>query len=758
MATIAELENALRKAHAAGNVGHAKKFADAIRQMRSQPKADFSGVSGQATTVAAATAGAPEAPSFMDKVRRGLGQQELTLSDLITGQPAARRPATYNLTGQRDLSTQIGGFLDALQHRALDPLHGVGQLAAHGGNAVVQGVAGGSDYAQGVQQRVADNDRWLAQREADYQARTSGNEMSYGGSVAGAVAPWMVGIGQLRAAGALPQITATGIPGLAQKGGLLAAEGAAMGLAQPVTGDGPYGGQKAAQVGIGAVAAPAIAGGIRATGAGGRAIGRLAQYLTEGGREQVALRRLAKLYGVDDAALARLRQDTGIPGFQLTPAQALGTPEAVQAERVLRNNGATAAAFAGRESQNNAALRGAVERVAGDDAALAAAQQARREGPGAFWKENMQRGAEEGRYGRAAAHIKEYIESKAIPVPEWKILDEARKIAGQVQRGSIDQAEGDAAIRALQPTSKAGRKALEQALGLIDGGMVNPSRVITKLQTLARDTNPTISGAASKALERIAANQDGQGWVHGRVLDGLRQNFGTILADAAPPLKGAGSAEGAAFGPVKTSIVNTIDRAVPGYRDNLAAYGRASQPINDMEAARTLLGAIDSGGRDAGGNQSVNLAKVRQLLSKDDKARYPMSADARATLEAVLEALQKRSITNNTIAATGPGSAADVLRGLQNNPFAMRLLGHLTSAGGGVAFGLPGYAAGAALTEGLTAANSSVLRKVGQKGADAKLTADAIEAYRRKQIGSKSPLMRLLLPYEQRALPSGGGR
>lgn len=47
MATLQELENGLRKAHAAGNADHARAFADEIRRMRGQvqPAADFSGVS-----------------------------------------------------------------------------------------------------------------------------------------------------------------------------------------------------------------------------------------------------------------------------------------------------------------------------------------------------------------------------------------------------------------------------------------------------------------------------------------------------------------------------------------------------------------------------------------------------------------------------------------------------------------------------------------------------------------------------------------
>lgn len=48
MATLPELENALRKAHAAGNTGHARQFAAEIRRMRTE-KPDFSNATGQMT-------------------------------------------------------------------------------------------------------------------------------------------------------------------------------------------------------------------------------------------------------------------------------------------------------------------------------------------------------------------------------------------------------------------------------------------------------------------------------------------------------------------------------------------------------------------------------------------------------------------------------------------------------------------------------------------------------------------------------------
>lgn len=68
---------------------------------------------------------------------------------------------------------------------------------------------------------------------------------SYTGAAAGEVLPWLAGIGALKTAGKLPQINATGAKGLLQKGGLLAAEGAAYGVSQPVLGEGGYGAEKA---------------------------------------------------------------------------------------------------------------------------------------------------------------------------------------------------------------------------------------------------------------------------------------------------------------------------------------------------------------------------------------------------------------------------------------------------------------------------------------------------------------------------------
>lgn len=102
------------------------------------------------------------------------------------------------------------------------------------------------------------------------------------------------------------------------KGGLLATEGALMGATTPVTEEGDYGLQKASQVTTGAIAAPLVAGGLRATGAASGAVGRGSRYLTSGGRERIANERVAQMIGPEN--LQALRAQSGVPGFAPTPA------------------------------------------------------------------------------------------------------------------------------------------------------------------------------------------------------------------------------------------------------------------------------------------------------------------------------------------------------------------------------------------------------------------------------------------------------
>lgn len=301
-------------------------------------------------------------------------------------------------------------------------------------------------------------------------------------------------------------------------------------------------------------------------------------------------------------------------------------------------NGAGGAEFARRESQNNKALRDAAQKLAGSEDDMTAALLARSEQAGNFWKENLPLGAENGRFGRASNFLRDHLQSGRRSAADHDVLDTARRILARVQNGKLDQAEASAMLSEMQPQSRTAQKAWDQMQGILNNGMVNPKRLIGQLETLSKSGNSVISGAADDAMRTLRKNMDGEGFVHARALDDIRQNIGSMLAKNAP--NGAvGSQEAAAYGPLKAKIANQIDRAVPGYRNSLASYARLSQPINDMEAGRALLNAIDSGGRDAGGNQAVSLNQIKQMLARDNKARYPMSPEARKQAEAMLEAV-----------------------------------------------------------------------------------------------------------------------
>lgn len=195
-------------------------------------------------------------------------------------------------------------------------------------------------------------------REDTYQARTEGNIGSYVGGAAGAVLPWMAGVGALRAAGALPKVAST-----AQKVGLLAGEGALMGAAQPVVSGDSFAKSKATQVGVGAATGPILMGAAKAAGG----VKNVADQVFR--PQVVADANVARLFGSDAQTLAKLRGGQQyVPGEIPSAAQLLQTPEAVLAERMLRNNPASAPAFANADNANNAARMDVIKRLAGDDA------------------------------------------------------------------------------------------------------------------------------------------------------------------------------------------------------------------------------------------------------------------------------------------------------------------------------------------------------------------------------------------------------
>ena len=279
--------------------------------------------------------------------------------------------------------------------------------------------------------------------------------------------------------------------------------------------------------------------------------------------------------------------------------------------------------------------------------------------------------------------------------------------------------------------------------------MVDPSRIATQLQELTKSGNPTVAGAARQHLDLIARNADETGMVPARALDDMRQNIGNMLS--ANATNGVvGSQEAALYGPVTAKIVSTLDRAIPGYRNNLATYAKLSQPINDMQAIRGLLDPNAPGSLNTAGDPQLAVARVKQALRSDDKASYGLSDEARTQLENVRDSLQRRGISDQKIAAAGPGTAADLqTQGLLSGAIFGKNLGNrggwlgrsigsgigglLGSGLGGIEGGLLGSSLGLGVSDAIGAANARVAARTGQTAADAGASAEAIKRWIAKQ-------------------------
>lgn len=267
--------------------------------------------------------------------------------------PTAKRSPGYvqipGLPASSAIANGVIGAADALQHHVLNIPQGIEQVGrqataaiARGlstpslsGQATGRGYAPGS-YADNATRLAGQTSQAVADREAAYQARTDGNVGSYGGAVAGEVLPWMVGIGELKAAGLLPQIIGSGVKATAQKAGLLAGEGAAMAAVQPVT-DGDYWRQKGAQVATGGIAAPLLYGGVQAIAAPVRWVNRLVDQVSQPGAERRAAQVIAG--EAENPASLLLPQPSAVPGVQRSLAEESLDPGVARLERKVRQDG-----------------------------------------------------------------------------------------------------------------------------------------------------------------------------------------------------------------------------------------------------------------------------------------------------------------------------------------------------------------------------------------------------------------------------------
>ena len=273
---------------------------------------------------------------------------------------------------------------DAFVHHLANMPIGIAQSAAHQVKAALDTTAPSPGETGFLAQKrgqivgaidsgVNSLDSAIRNREASYQRNVPTNAASVIGATAGEVLPFVLdapvkGVGML-GEGAAKLLTRGG--GLASKVVSGATQGAILGSAQPVTGQGSFASQKAAQAGVGAL----VGGAIPAVSRAASEVHSLGQHVLS--PQVIARNNLARVVGSDPATLAKLdAAGSTFPGVMPTTAQAAPSPSAVAAEKALGNTPYKAQMVA-RENQNNAVRVDALRGMAGDEATMQAAKDAR---------------------------------------------------------------------------------------------------------------------------------------------------------------------------------------------------------------------------------------------------------------------------------------------------------------------------------------------------------------------------------------------
>lgn len=586
----------------------------------------------------------------------GLGAQALNyvggLIDRHTDPDSFARKASDAI-----ISNTVGAPVAAMHHAENIPV-GLGQLAAHGVSAVT-----GNPAAANAADQFARN------REATYQAGTPTNIGSVAGAAVGEAAPWIAGLGELRAAGAIPQ--ATSIGGKIVSGAL---EGGAIGASQPVT-SGNFGSSKLAQVGTGL----ALGGAVPAAARGVSEVTNLGRAVLN--PQAVAGQNIARLVGSDPATLAKLDaaspklplpdgnvpdsgampppvpSSRGVPGVLPTTAQAAPSPSAVAAEKVLGNQPGYKEQLVQRQADNNAARLALIQQYAGDDASMQAAKDARTAATQPFIQDHLQPTTPATRWTAAAQPLDAVLSNPGrLSSGDFDALQQARALVAKVKGGSMQEDDALEAMKELEEgvTSQKAQNAFSGAFGAVNQNMIDPTQVL-RAAALTRNTGLGARPAVRNALDQITAtinqSKNTQGFVPADVLDSIRQNINDFLVS--PSGKRATPQEALGVAPIRDQLVQTIGQHAPGYSDYLAAYAKHSEPINTMQAAQSILDRVNNRSLNSVGASPLSLTDINQGLATIDKGRYGVSPQAQRDLQAVQDSLKQEGISNSI---RSPGS------------------------------------------------------------------------------------------------------
>jgi len=315
-----------------------------------------------------------------------------------------------------------------------------------------------------------------------------------------------------------------------------------------------------------------------------------------------------------------------------------------------------------------------------------------------------------------------------------------------LQQSVLSPADELAARRARKANFSPIADALQNA-GSVD---VGPLR-FEAANLAQRGNNAMTRSAANKVLSFIDDNTAKAGADEGMMpiadLHTLQHDLGTIVKQANPEAINTSQALHE-LQPFKSAIVNTVDSIVPGYQDALRRYAQDSAPIRTSQTIGDLLNPTKATATDLNNEPVLTAARIKSVLSKDDRAPFKMTPQARQDLEDVQASIQSRNAAQRSLGPTGSPTEENRLNRLMQG--GARHLG--AGVGGAVGFGAGGPVgslAGALAGHGADMldryAQNRIAGSVGRLLMDPNASADALERYLLLQ-GRRQALDSALLP------------
>ena len=254
-----------------------------------------------------------------------------------------------------------------------------------------------------------------------------------------------------------------------------------------------------------------------------------------------------------------------------------------------------------------------IQQVAGTDADMQAAKVSRRAVVDPFVQQFLTDSRPVVRWSGAGDAFDSVLNNPGpMSASDVGALKAANDVAARVKDGRLQEDDAWDALKELEGSvaSQKARGAFSQARQAIDNNMVNPKPVLDALQTIKNGPLGVIGSNGAK-LGELIDSINGAANIRGKVgtdmLDAVRQEASKMLGNS--------NSQGVlAYGPARDSIVSAIERVAPGYRNYLATYAKASEPINTMEAVGGLLDPSAPGSLNAAGDPQLALARVKLLL------------------------------------------------------------------------------------------------------------------------------------------------